>query len=434
MKRTRVVADTVLTCDENFSVFSPGVVDFDDDCITWVGSPEGKSAEPEREIKNIGGLVMPGLVNAHAHTPMTLVRGAGDGLPLWRWLTEAMWPREGQMSPEDVLWGMTLGSAEMLLSGVTTSCEMYLHEDAIVEAVKRTGGRLVMTPGVVSALHPDDAGAGRTQDIIDFHAAHHGAEGRITVGVGPHSAYDLGVERALELSELAQELDSLLHIHLSETSQENQDLESKYGQSVVKTLAEHGVFDGRVLAAHCVWVDEDDISVLAEHQVAVAHCPLSNMKLGSGVAPVVSMREAGVLVSLGTDGPASNDTLDLWEEVKFGPLLAKVSAHDASLLGPREILAMATRSGAEAVGLSDVGSLEPGYKADLLRIETNHPAFVPVTELDELLAHVAWSGSSKNVTDVWVNGNPVVADGSLHSFDLDEAVAEVQKRAQGLVD
>ena len=232
-----------------------------------------------------------------------------------------------------------------------------------------------MTPGVVSALHPDDAGAGRTQDIIDFHAAHHGSEGRITVGVGPHSAYDLGVERSLELSELAQELDAILHIHLSETSQENGDLESKYGQSVVKTLAENGVFNGRVLAAHCVWVDEDDISVLLEHEGAVAHCPLSNMKLGSGVAPVVSMREAGVLVSLGTDGPASNDTLDLWEEVKFGPLLAKVSAHDASLLGPKEVLTMATRLGAEAVGLSNVGSLKPGYKADLLRIETNHPAF-----------------------------------------------------------
>ena len=199
MGSTRIIADTVLTCDEDFSVYSPGAVDIDGDCITWVGSPEDKVAEPERKIKSVGGLLMPGLVNAHAHTPMTLVRGAGDGLPLWRWLTEAMWPREGRMNPEDVLWGMTLGSAEMLLSGVTTSCEMYLHEESIVEAVKNTGGRLVMTPGVVSALHPDDAGAGRTQDIIDFHAAHHGSEGRITVGVGPHSAYDLGVERSLEL-------------------------------------------------------------------------------------------------------------------------------------------------------------------------------------------------------------------------------------------
>ncbi|MGE4566687.1 MAG: amidohydrolase family protein, partial [Acidimicrobiales bacterium] len=316
MKRTRYLADTVVTCDEKQAVFSPGCLDIEGNKIVWVGAPEDAPEVLDVEAHQVGGLLMPGLVNAHAHTPMTLVRGAGDGLPLWRWLTEAMWPREGRMIPEDVWWGMTLGSAEMLKAGVTTSCEMYLHEEALVEAAQASGARLVMTPGVVSALHPDNSGTQRGQEIADFHAKYHDPQGRITIGVGPHSAYDLGVERVAELAELARHLDTVLHIHLAETTQESEDLEQRYGQSVVRTLADHGVFDGQVLAAHCVWVDDQDIKILVDHQVAVAHCPLSNMKLGSGIAPLVAMRQAGITVALGTDGPASNDTLDLWEEVK----------------------------------------------------------------------------------------------------------------------
>lgn len=432
MKRTRYLADTVVTCDEKQAVFSPGCLDIEGNKIVWVGAPEDAPEVLDIEAHQVGGLLMPGLVNAHAHTPMTLVRGAGDGLPLWRWLTEAMWPREGRMIPEDVWWGMTLGSAEMLKAGVTTSCEMYLHEEALVEAAQASGARLVMTPGVVSALHPDNSGTQRGQEIADFHAKYHDPQGRITIGVGPHSAYDLGVERVAELAELARHLNTVLHIHLAETTQESEDLEQRYGQSVVRTLADHGVFDGQVLAAHCVWVDDQDIKILVDHQVAVAHCPLSNMKLGSGIAPLVAMRQAGITVALGTDGPASNDTLDLWEEVKFAPFLARVSALDATLLNPQETLSMATRESAQAVGLTSVGSLASGMTADFIRLDMEHPAFVPVTETAELMAHIAWSGSSRSVTDVWVDGQPVVADSQILTVDEEKARAEVQHRAQRL--
>lgn len=426
------MADTVVTCDEQETVFSPGCLDIEENKIVWVGSPENAPDVLDLELKKLGGLLMPGLVNAHAHTPMTLVRGAGDGLPLWRWLTEAMWPREGHMTPEDVWWGMTLGSAEMLKAGVTTSCEMYLHEEALVDAAQASGARLVMTPGVVSALHPDNSGPQRGQEISDFYTQHHDPLGRITIGVGPHSAYDLGVERVVELAGLARDLNTVLHIHLAETAQESEDLEQRYGQSVVRTLADHGVFDGQVLAAHCVWVDDQDIKILADHKVAVAHCPLSNMKLGSGIAPLVALRQAGVTVALGTDGPASNDTLDLWEEVKIAPFLARVAGLDATLLNPQETLSMATRESAQAVGLPSVGSLASGMTADFIRLDLEHPAFVPVTETAELMAHVAWSGSSRSVTDVWVDGQPVVANGQVLTVDEEKARFEVQHRAQRL--
>ena len=426
--RTRYLADTILTCDEAGAVHAPGALDVEDGRVAWVGAGAEAPAIDGIEVRDLGGLVMPGLVNAHCHTPMTLVRGAGDGLPLWRWLTEAMWPREGRLTSEDVWWGMTLGSAEMLRSGVTTSCEMYLHEEAVVEAVQASGGRLVMTPGVLSIGH----GEGRPEEVEAFHTRHHDPAGRITVGVAPHSAYDLGVERVADLADLARRLDVVLHVHVAETNQESAELEARHGSSIVRILADHGVFGGKVLAAHCVWVDDDDIGILADHGVAVAHCPVSNMKLGSGVAPVVAMLEAGVTVALGTDGPASNDTLDLWEEVKIAPLLARVTGLDATLVGPAEVLAMATRIGGGAVGLDDVGALAPGWAADFLRLDLDHSSFVPVTEPSELLAHVAWSGGDRRVSDVWVAGEPVVAGGVVLHVDEERARAEVQQRAERL--
>ena len=285
----RYVADAVVTCDATATIHTPGVVDVTGGRIAWVG-PVDNAPEPDglTVVHHVGGLLMPGLINTHCHTPMTLVRGAGDGLPLDRWLREAMWPREGRMTPEDVRWGMTLGSAEMLRSGVTTSCEMYLFEEAVVEAVVDTGARLVMTPGVLSSLHAKSHGADsqRIGGLRDFHASYHDPASRITVGIAPHSAYDLGVERCAELAELARSLDVLLHLHLAETREESAALEAEHGASIVKILADHGVFDDRVLAAHCVWVDDADIAVLADAGVAIAHCPISNMKLGSGIAPV----------------------------------------------------------------------------------------------------------------------------------------------------
>lgn len=432
MDRHRYVADAVVTCDATDTIHTPGVVDVSGSRIAWVG-PVNNAPEPDdlTAVHHVGGLLMPGLINAHCHTPMTLLRGAGDGLPLDRWLREAMWPREGRMTPEDVRWGMTLGSAEMLRSGVTTSCEMYLFEEAVVEAVADTGARLVMTPGVLSALHAESHGADgqRIAGLRDFHASYHDPASRLTVGIAPHSAYDLGVGRCAELAELARSLDVLLHLHVAETREESAALEAEHGASIVKILADHGVFEDQVLAAHCVWVDDADISVLADAGVAIAHCPVSNMKLGSGIAPVVAMRSAGVTVGLGTDGPASNDTLDLWEEVKVAGLLARVQALDSTALGPAETLAMATRDAALAVGLSEVGCLTQGWAADMIRIDLNHSTFVPITEINELVAHLVWAGSSRRVTDVWVDGEAVVVDGEMTKVDEDRARAEVNDRA-----
>ena len=424
MQSQRYIADTIVTCDANNSVYAPGVIDIEDGKIVWVGTL-GSEEETDIQIHKIGGLLMPGLVNAHCHTPMTLVRGAGDGLPLGRWLTEAMWPREGKMNEEDAYWGMTLGSAEMFRAGVTTSCEMYLFEEALVEAANSSEARLVMTPGVFKSSYSESS----LQNFTDFYNRHHDPEGKITVGIGPHSAYDLGIPACIELAEFARSLDLLFHIHLAETREESSRIESEYGKSIVEILSDNGILEGNVLAAHCVWVNDNDISLLVDSNVSVAHCPVSNMKLGSGIAPIEKMLEKGLTIGLGTDGPASNDTLDLWEEVKIAALLARVNSLDATLITPSEVLGMATRKSANAIGLDRVGSLEIGWEADMIRIDTHYSTFTPSTDLNETLAHLVWSGSNREVTDVWVAGSKVLSEGDLVTIDEERALREVKERA-----
>lgn len=432
----RYVADVVVTCDDDDAVHRPGVVDVaDDGRISWVGpladAPEVPGVGARHDL---GGLLLPGFVNAHGHAPMTLVRSVGDGLPLDRWLREAVWPREGRMTPDDVWWGMVLGSVEMMRCGITTSCEMYLFEDEVIGAVGHTGARLVMTPGVVSALHAETFGssAGRIEALVDVHRRCHDPAGRVTVGIAPHSLYDLGVDMVRDLAAAARDLDAVLHLHLEETQAEQLDIVRRMGGRAVHLLAEAGVFEGKVLAAHCVWVDDGEIDVLADAGVAVAHCPQSNLKLGSGIAPVVAMREAGVTVGLGTDSPASNDDLDLWEELKLAPMLARAAGDPSAMTAP-EALAMATRDGATALDLPDVGRLRAGAWADMQRVDIDQPAFVPVTTEADLLAHLVWGGSSRHVTDVWVAGRRVVTDGVCTTVDEAEARAQVQERAVRLV-
>ena len=401
--------------------------------IAWVGAATDAPAT-DAPVINLGGLLMPGLVNTHAHTPMTLVRGAGDGLPLMAWLTEVMWPREGRLRADDVWWGMALGSVEMLRSGVTTTCEMYSYEEAVTDAARGAGIRLVMCPGVLSVFHADTDGsvARRVDDIARFHVAEHDSDGLVTIGFAPHSAYDLGIGACAEVAAAARERDTLLHLHLAETRTEGDELSAAHGgASVPQLLAEAGVLEGRVLAAHSVWLDDADLDIYGSTGVAVAHCPVSNMKLGSGVARVPEMLERGITVALATDGPASNDDLDLWEEIKIASLLARVTALDPTVMSAQQVITMATRSGAEALGLH-TGVLEPGRWADMIRLDIDDVAFVPVTSPQELIAHVAWSGGSRHVTDVWVSGERVVAGRVCLTVDEARARFEVQHRAQRL--
>ena len=428
----RLVADAVFTVDAEDRVLAPGAIEVDGGRITWVGDPWQEAASPGTEVFQLGGILMPGLVNCHGHSPMTLVRSAGDGLPLDRWLAEAVWPREGRMEDEDVYWGMVLGAAELLGNGVTTTTEQYRHPDAVTRGVLDSGIRAVYTPAIFDVPGADDtwesllAGACRLFDEMD------GKEERLRIGFGPHAAYTVPPEGLAAVAAEARRRDALVQIHVSETRAECDVVRERYGVSAPQLLARQGVLDGRVLAAHAVWLEDGDLSVLAEHDVAVAHCPGSNGKLGSGVAPLAAYLERGMRVGLGTDGPASNDDLHLWDEMRLCALLARATSADPGIVSSRTALRLATRGGAEALGLP-VGALEAGLQADVIRLRTDDPRFTPATSDDELLGHLVWAGAGYLVTDAWVSGERVLDDGRCTRIDAAQARAEVAQRAQRLL-
>ena len=436
--RVRYLADAVVPCARPGEVLRPGVVEVVGDTVTHVGPLGSAAGDPAtdhfREVR-VNGALLPGLVNVHCHSPMTLFRGSGENLPLSRWLGEVLWPQEAHLTEEDVYWGMSLAAAELLRFGVTTTCEAYFHEDALADAVIDAGLRAHVTPGVLRL--PGQAPlerwwVRRTREIAAFHGRRHGDHGRIEVGFAPHAPYTVPMAGLVHIAEAARGLDALFHIHLAETEEECRGFAEEHGGSAPAVLARAGVFDGRVLAAHSIWLSDADIDLYRQFDVAVAHCPQSNAKLASGVAPLGALLAQGIRVGLATDGPASNNDLDLWEEMRSAALLARLRERDAAALTAASALDLATRGAGLALGRPDLGVLAPGARADMMAVRMDDPAFVPLLEDVQVIDHLVWSASSRLVTDVWVAGEPVVAAGRCLTVDLERSRHEVEARARRL--
>jgi 5-methylthioadenosine/S-adenosylhomocysteine deaminase len=431
----RYTAEAVVPCDQPGRVLRPGVVEVSGDTVTHVGVAGSEAAGAAPKVVPIEGVLLPGLVNVHCHSPMTLFRGTGENLSLHRWLNEVLWPREALLTEDDVYWGMTLAAAELLRFGVTTTCEAYFFEDSLTDAVVAAGSRAVVTPGVLQLPgHPTDDKwwDRRVDEIVDFHRRRNGDCGRIEVGFAPHAAYTVPVPVLVDVAARARDLDALFHIHLAETEEECRRFAAEHGASTPSVLAQAGVFGGRVLAAHSIWLSAEDLEIYRTHDVAVAHCPQSNAKLASGVAPLAQFLAAGIRVGLGTDGPASNNDLDLWEEIRLAAMLARVRERDASIVPAATALDLATRAAGMAVGRPDLGVLAAGAKADMIAVRLDDPAFVPLLEDTQLVEHLVWSASSRLVTDVWVAGAQVVEAGRCLTVDSATAAGEVQHRARRL--
>ncbi|SDP91258.1 amidohydrolase family protein [Lentzea jiangxiensis] len=429
----RLHAPVVLPCDESCTVVRDAVVDIVDGRITHVG-PISSAPAFDGEVRSLTGILLPGLVNTHAHSPMTVLRGLGSDLPLLRWLQEEIWPNEGRMTAQDVGTGMLLGAVEMLRHGVTTSAEMYFHGPELVSSVLEAGSRVVFGGAILDV--PGMSWQSLTDDIsswIDSDGLRFGPGERVELAYGPHSAYTLSAAQLSAIAVEARARGALFMVHVAESPFEDEAVRAEYG-SVPALLKASDVLGGRVLSAHSVHLSDDDIALYASFGVGVAHCPGSNAKLASGIARVPEMLAAGVPVGLGTDGPASNDDLDLFEEARLAGLLARVSTMDATVLGAARALLMATRGGAAALGRSDIGALEAGRWGDVVHIAADDPAFA--TGLDapdsQLLANLVWGSGSRRVTDVWVAGDHVVAGGESTRVDRGEAQAAVSAVAARL--
>jgi 5-methylthioadenosine/S-adenosylhomocysteine deaminase len=403
------------------------VVDVDDDGrITHVG-PRADAPTTDAPTTTLSGLLMPGLVNTHAHTPLALLRGMGGDLPLMRWLTEVVWPAEARLEAPDVRTGMLAGGLEMLRHGVTTSAEMYFWADTVVDAVLELGSRVVMTPGIITAPGMDRLGTWeQMRDAIsawiDADGLRFGPAERVELGYGAHSAYTLTPEAVATTAAAARERGALLHIHVAEAVGEDDEVRAQYG-SVPAMLETTGSLDGRVLAAHAIQLSDSDLEILARHDVAVAHCPGSNAKLAAGVAKVAEMLTAGLRVGLGTDSPASNDDLDLWEEQRLASLFARQRGADATALTAADVLRLATAGGADALGRDDLGRLRAGAWADVVHVDLDDPAFVDPDDDAQLVSNLVWSAGARAVRDVWVAGEPVLADRAPTRVDPTEILA-----------
>ena len=378
-------------------------------------------ADSNAKIINARNMVaMPGLINTHTHAAMVLFRGLADDLPLRKWLEEKIWPAEAELTEEDVYFGSSLGIMEMLKGGVTCFNDMYWFVEGTAEAVKQSGIRAVLN-GVLVGIVPN-AEQDFEKAILDVKKWHPstslGARGRIKMIFAPHALYSCPPKYLKKILKEAKKLKTMIHIHLAETMQ---------GKGDIEKAAELGVFDLPTIAAHCVWVSEKEIDILKKYKVAVAHCPVSNLKLASGIAPVWQMVRKGILVALGTDGAASNNTLDMWETMKLAALLAKVKENEPTALPAYQVLKMATINGARALGLEkEIGTLEVGKKADIILINLKKPHFIP---LHNIVSHLVYVASKEDVDTVIVDGKILVKGGCLIGLDEQKIINEVEKRA-----
>ena len=419
---------TAVTMDEENTVIDDAAIVAAEGRIVYIGAAAGAPAAQaaDRIIEAPGRVALPGLVNAHTHLAMTLWRGAADDLPLQRWLTEKIWPVEAHITREDVYWASLLGIAEMLRAGVTTFCDMYWHVEAVAQAVRESGIRACLS-GVVFGLAPDaeailDRAIERVQEMVaDGHP-------RITPVFGPHAPYTVPAPLLQRITEAAAVLGVGIHTHLSETLAEVQDSVREFGVTPIARMREIGLFSVPVTAAHCVHPTVEEIDILAAANVGVAHCPSSNLKLGSGIAPVPALLDAGVTVGLGTDGAGSNNTLDVLREVRLAALLHKAGG-DATLVNAAQALAMATRNGAAALRLADVGTLEVGKLADIILLDFTRPH---VTPRGREVSNLVYAAYGSDVDTVLVHGEVLMEGRRLLTLDEARIRAKVNEAAARL--
>jgi len=392
----------VLTMDDNFTEFRNADIAIKDGKIVDIG--EGvKNRYFGKTVVCKNKIAIPGLINTHTHAAMTLLRGYGSDNPLKVWLEEYIWPVEGQfVSYEFVKEGTEIAVYEMLRNGITAFVDMYFYENAVADVINKVGMRGILSTGILDFPTPGaktpEEGLKKTEEFIKEHKNSE----YVYPAVGPHAPYTCSPETLKKAMDLSEKYDVLYHIHISETEFEVQTVKEKYGKTPVEHLNSIGVLNERVLAAHMVHPTDKEIDILSERSVKVAHCPESNLKLASGIAPVPKMIEKGVVVGIGTDGTASNDDLDLILEVSTAAKLHKGYWKDPTVVNAKQALAMATREGAKAVRLENkIGTLEKGKAADIVLIDTDQPHLNP---LFDPYTQIVYSGKGLDVDTVVING------------------------------
>jgi 5-methylthioadenosine/S-adenosylhomocysteine deaminase len=413
-------------------LISDGAIAIKDGKITYVGKRSSvANLQADLELGARGKVALPGLVNCHTHVPMTLFRGLAEDQPLNAWLKDTIWPLEDKLSKDDVYAGAALGCLEMIKGGTTCFADMYFHEDMVAEAVEQSGLRAALAEGIIEAGNKS-LGEQMFKASVDFAGRFSGQDnGRVTAMLGPHASYSCSPELLTRIREKSSELNVRVHMHLAESKAMFKDFEKKHGSSEVEFLDGLGFLKSDVVAAHCLSLSSRDRQILSKRGVNVVHVPVANMKLGLGAAKVKDLLQVGLNVSLGTDGPASNNTLDMFETMKFAALLQKLAYHDPRVLSAYEALKMATIDGARALGLeSDIGSLEVGKKADIILVDLSKPHLKP---LHDIYASLVYSARASDVDTVIVDGKVLMENRQVETLNEQAVLEKAEKVAYDLV-
>ncbi len=424
---TIIYNGTIVTVNTAFDIIPRGMIGIKNGRIQEISSMPDEFKVPAgmEAIDAADGIVMPGLVNTHTHMPMTLFRGLADDLPLDVWLNQYIFPAEGKwITPENVRLGTALACAEMLLSGTTTVCGGYFYEDAVAEIVSQAGIRGVLGQGVIDFPAPGVPDAGdNINAALAFTQKWHGLSPTIQPSIFCHSPYTCSQKTLKAAKAAARSQGVLFQIHAAETVREQALIDGSGDMSPIQYLDHMGILDEQTLLVHSVWVDDKDVEIIANSGATVSHNPESNMKLASGIAPVPKLLSAGISVGLGTDSCASNNDLDMFQEMDTAAKLHKAHTLDPTVLDVGSVLKMATIEAARAIGLDrSIGSLEKGKQADLLIIDTHQPHLVP---LYNPVSQIVYSARGSDVSDVMVAGRRLVRDRTLTSLDQDDILNKV---------
>jgi len=417
--------DILVTSTENNPIFDSAIYIYNGKIKDYGSKNEIKLKYPDIETLSIeNSLICPGFINSHTHIPMTILRGIAEDIPLNNWLENYIFPREKKLNKEIIYYSTLLGCWEMILSGITTFSDMYIFEESVIDATIQSGLKILAGEGLFDFPSPNYGSLSNGFKYTENLLKKYSNNPKVKIAVTPHTLYTCSLDTVIKSKELAEKYNASLCIHISETVNENKIIEAKYGFTPIELLYNNNILDEKFIAVHCVYLQNKEIEIISEKNSKIVHCPVSNLKLGSGIAPLSSYLKNNICVSLGTDGPASNNSLDIIKEIQFSSILGKGINQDPTIPNAKTIFKMATKNGAKGLSFDNCGEIKIGNDADIIVFDISQPNSIPMYDPFNYLIYASFS---KDIIYTIVQGEILMKNRKILTFDTDEVSKKIKE-------